>query len=309
MKLVAFTVYLFLVLVVAGTQAASALSSANIGDSSSSSSEESGELIPRLRSRSRLAIYRSTTGSNQSVGSHNLSRGNPVLVKRSIKKLGQKIKKGFQNFGKTVKRGFQKAGKWIKEKAIPFVKKKVLPVVDKIAGVAQKVVKGIPGIGTALSAGIGGVRAGINAPRYADMAKQAKKLERQGRKGDAHRLRGQIAASVAANSGIPGVETAGKIAEKGLKVGQKISNVRRGRGGGRGGGKAAPVNRRGAAPKKAAARKPAGRPNVPKRAPAPKKAPARPKAAPAKRPAANGRPSAPRKAAAPKSRAAPRPKP
>ncbi|KAI8874129.1 hypothetical protein GQ42DRAFT_160060, partial [Ramicandelaber brevisporus] len=183
--------------------------------------------VTRKHTHSRMALYLSTTAAPPSHPSHDpaAARGSAriALMKRNIfKKFVQRVR----NVGNKIKEGVQKAGKWIKEKALPAIKNKVLPIVDKVAAGIQKAVKFIPVVGTAASVAIGGVRAAVNAPKYADMAKEAKKLESQGRKAEANRLRGQIGANVAANSGIPIVSTAGKVVEKGLQVKQKVDKAK-----------------------------------------------------------------------------------
>lgn len=80
------------------------------------------------------------------------------------------MRQGFQTAGRAIKHGFQKAGHWIKENGLKVVKLG-LKAVATIKKVASHVVRFIPGVGTALSAGLDAASMATNAAADAVPAK------------------------------------------------------------------------------------------------------------------------------------------
>jgi hypothetical protein len=83
-------------------------------------------------------------------------------IKSGFQKAGHAMKAGFQKAGKALKKGFQKVGKFIKTTGAKIAKFG-LKLVAAAASVASKVLKFIPGVGTALSMAVKGVAIGANA--------------------------------------------------------------------------------------------------------------------------------------------------
>ncbi|PPQ95678.1 hypothetical protein CVT26_008328 [Gymnopilus dilepis] len=110
------------------------------------------------------------------------------MVKKGFQKAGHAIKKGFQVAGHAIKKGFQVAGHAIKkgfQKVGHFLKttgakiaKFGLKIVAAAASVAAKVVKFIPGIGTAASMGLKGLAMGANTASNKIHANLGSKLDK-----------------------------------------------------------------------------------------------------------------------------------
>ncbi|KAF8891947.1 hypothetical protein CPB84DRAFT_1748811 [Gymnopilus junonius] len=90
---------------------------------------------------------------------------------------GHAIKKGFQIAGHAIKKGFQKVGQFIKTTGAKIAKFG-LKIVAAVASVAAKVIKFIPGIGTAASMGLKGLAIGASKASDKIHANLGSKLEK-----------------------------------------------------------------------------------------------------------------------------------
>ncbi|KAI8872639.1 hypothetical protein GQ42DRAFT_161128 [Ramicandelaber brevisporus] len=144
--------------------------------------------------------------------------GVQALKKGGIKGLAQYAGKKAKELGPKIVAGAKKFGKWVKEKAVPFVVNKVLPVADKVLGVAQTVVQKIAPFGPLVSAGMGVLRAGANIPRYIEMGREIKEAKKNGDVAKAARLAATIGLDIASKSGIPVIDRVASVAQAGVNI-------------------------------------------------------------------------------------------